>query len=226
MQILFEDNHLIVVNKSPGELVQKDKTGDTCLIDLVKDYIKKKYNKPGDVYLGVVHRLDRPTSGIVVFARTSKAAARLSSMFQNREIDKRYWAIVNTKPEKTKQKLIHHLQKNERNNKALISTQAKEGFKEARLSYQIIASSDHYFLLEVELETGRHHQIRAQLSAIGSPIKGDLKYGAQRSNPDQSISLHARKISFKHPVKEETIEITAPVPTENLWTFFESALKN
>lgn len=226
MQILFEDNHLIIVSKSPGELVQKDKTGDTCLIDLVKDYLKKKYNKPGDVYLGVVHRLDRPTSGIVVFARTSKAAARLSSMFQNREIDKRYWAIVNTKPEKTKQKLVHHLQKNERNNKAMVSTQAKEGFKEARLSYEVIASSDHYFLLEIELETGRHHQIRAQLSAIGSPIKGDLKYGAQRSNPDQSISLHARKISFKHPVKEETIEITAPVPTENLWTFFESSLKN
>jgi 23S rRNA pseudouridine1911/1915/1917 synthase len=226
MQILFEDNHLIVVNKSPGELVQKDKTGDTCLIDLVKDYLKKKYNKPGEVYLGVVHRLDRPTSGIVVFARTSKAAARLSAMFQNREIDKCYWAIVNTKPEVEKQKLIHHLQKNERNNKAIVSTQAKEGFKEARLTFELKASSDHYHLLEVVLETGRHHQIRAQLSAIGSPIKGDLKYGAQRSNPDQSISLHARKISFKHPVKEEKIEITAPVPNEKLWTFFESSLSN
>lgn len=223
-RILFEDNHLIVVNKKPSEIVQGDKTGDIPLSEIVKLYIKKKYNKPGDVFLGVVHRLDRPVSGAVIFTRTSKALSRMNEMLKNREISKVYWAIVGTLPLKSKAHLIHYLKRNEKQNKAYVADSDIKGGQKAELSYSYIASSDNYHLLEVELFTGRHHQIRAQLAAIGCPIKGDLKYGFPRSNSDASISLHARYISFLHPVKKELIRITAPVPDEILWKFFETKL--
>lgn len=202
-------------------LVQGDRTGDAPLSDKVKDYIKVKYNKPGNVYLGVTHRLDRPTSGVVMFAKTSKALARLNDMFKHDKIDKKYWAIVNKLPQKPEDTLTHYLIKNARTNKSAAHDVEKPGTKKSVLHYKLIAKSDNYYLLEVDLETGRHHQIRCQLSKIGSPVKGDLKYGARRSNPDGSISLHARSISFIHPVSKKEINITAPVPNDVLWKEFE-----
>lgn len=217
MTVLYEDNHLIVVNKAPGEIVQGDKTGDKPLSEEVKEYLKVKYNKPGNVFCGVTHRLDRPTSGIVVFAKTSKALSRLNAMFKNNEIDKTYWAVVKKLPEKTEATLTHYLIKNERTNKSTAYDVEKPNTKKSVLYYKVIGQSQNYNLLEVDLETGRHHQIRCQLSKIGSPIKGDLKYGAERSNPDGSISLHARKIAFIHPVSKEKIEVVAPTPDDVLW---------
>lgn len=224
-QILFEDNHIIIINKKAGQLVQGDKTGDISLLDEVKSYIKQKYSKPGNVFAGLVHRIDRPTSGIVIFAKTSKALTRLTEMIKKREIKKTYWAVVKKNEIPKTQRLIHYLKKNEKNNKAIIfnSSSAQSGSKEAILTYKIIKKSDHYLLLEIDLETGRHHQIRAQLSAIKCPIKGDLKYGADRSNSDGSIHLLARKIEFIHPIKKEKIVLKAPVPeNDNLWKSFES----
>ncbi len=217
MTVLYEDNHLVVVNKAPGEIVQGDKTGDKPLSEEVKEYLKVKYNKPGNVFCGVTHRLDRPTSGIVVFAKTSKALSRLNAMFKNNEIDKTYWAVVKKLPEKTEATLTHYLIKNERTNKSTAYDVEKPNTKKSVLHYKVIGQSQNYNLLEVDLETGRHHQIRCQLSNIGSPIKGDLKYGAERSNPDGSISLHARKIAFIHPVSKEKIELVAPTPDDVLW---------
>ena len=221
LDIIFEDNHLIVINKKSGDIVQGDKTGDKPLSDLVKEYIKDTYNKPGNVYLGVVHRLDRPTSGIVVFAKTSKAAARLSEMFRDKKIDKTYWALTKEAPKDSSGRLIHYLKKNSKNNKSIAKSRPTSGYKEAILNFKLIAKSDNYNLIEVDLETGRHHQIRCQLSTIGCPIKGDLKYGYARSNRDASISLHARKIEFTHPVKKEPLSIIAPPPNDNLWKAME-----
>ena len=221
MTVLYEDNHIIIVNKDVGEIVQGDKTGDKPLSDIVKDYIKVKYNKPGNVYLGVTHRLDRPTSGIVMFAKTSKALTRLNEMFRNDDVTKTYWALVKNAPQKTEGTLIHYLIKNERTNKSTAYDFEKKGTKKSILHYKIVAKSDNYFLLEIDLETGRHHQIRSQLSKIGCPIKGDLKYGAERSNLDGGISLHARSISFVHPVSKDRISVVAPVPNDNLWKSFE-----
>lgn len=221
MTVLYEDNHIIIVNKASGEIVQGDKTGDKPLSEIVKEYLKEKYNKPGNVFCGVTHRLDRPTTGIVVFAKTSKALSRLNEMFRDDKIDKIYWAIVKNSPHKHEDTLVHWLIKNEKNNKSTAYDKEKQGTKKAVLHYKIIGTSENYFLLEVNLETGRHHQIRTQLAKIGSPIKGDLKYGATRSNSDGSISLHARAISFMHPVSNAKIEVTAPVPKDNLWESFE-----
>ena len=221
MTVLYEDNHIIAVNKTCNEIVQGDKTGDTPLAETVKVYIKEKYHKPGEVFLGVTHRLDRPTSGVVLFARTSKALSRLNEMFKSHEqIRKTYWAIVQGAPKQAEARLENWLVRNEAQNKSYI---AKPGVKEAKLavlSYKTLVKGDHYTLLEVNLETGRHHQIRCQLAAIGCPIKGDLKYGAKRSNPDGGISLHARKIEFIHPVSKQDICITAPVPDDSLWQQF------
>jgi len=217
LQVLFEDNHLIIINKRAGDIVQGDKTGDKPLSDIVKEYIKAKYQKPGNVFLGVVHRLDRPTSGIVIFARTSKALERLNSMLREKLIQKTYWAVVNDSPKKESDTLINYLKKNPKNNKSTVFQKEVEGSKKAILHYQIIKKLDRYSLVEVDLETGRHHQIRAQLAAIGCVIKGDLKYGAKRSNKDGSIHLHARKIEFTHPVNKETITIFAPVPEDTIW---------
>ena len=217
LQILHEDNHLIITNKRSGDLVQGDKTGDTPLSDIVKGYIKKKYDKPGAVYLGVTHRLDRPTTGIVVFAKTSKALSRMNALFLNKKISKTYWAVVKNKPSKSKDTLIHWLKKNPKNNKSKAYIKEVDQSKKAILYYELIHSLDRYHLLEVNLETGRHHQIRSQLSAIGSPIKGDLKYGFDRSNLDGSIHLHARNISFIHPVSNQLINVSAPPPDEVLW---------
>lgn len=221
MTVLYEDNHIIIVNKVPGEIVQGDKTGDQPLSEMVKEYLKEKYNKPGNVFCGVTHRLDRPTSGAVVFAKTSKALSRLNDMFRDGEVDKTYWAIVKDRPPKEEDHLIHYLIKNEKTNKSNAYTSEKPHTKKAVLHYRLIAASQNYCLLEIDLETGRHHQIRVQLAKIGCPIKGDLKYGAARSNPDGSISLHARTISFIHPVSKEKILVTAPVPGDNLWKSFE-----
>lgn len=224
-QILFEDNHIIIINKKAGQLVQGDKTGDISLLDEVKSYIKQKYSKPGNVFAGLVHRIDRPTSGIVIFAKTSKALTRLTEMIKKREIKKTYWAVVKKNEIPETQRLVHYLKKNKKNNKAIIfnTSSAQSGSKEAILTYKIIKKSDHYLLLEIDLETGRHHQIRAQLSAIKCPIKGDLKYGADRSNSDGSIHLLARKIEFIHPIKKEKIVLEAPVPeNDNLWKSFEN----
>ena len=217
LQILHEDNHIIVINKRVGDIVQGDKTGDKPLSEVVKEYIKDKYNKPGEVFLGVVHRLDRPTTGIVVFARTSKALTRLNELFKNRETQKTYWAIVKKKPQKPEDKLVHFLKRNEKNNTSKAHTNEVPESKIASLDYRIIKELTHYFALEINLHTGRHHQIRAQLSAIGSPIKGDLKYGFDRSNPDGGIHLHARQLVFVHPVSKENIIIIAPVPEDPLW---------
>lgn len=211
-QIIYEDNHLLVINKKVGQLVQGDKTGDESLLDSIKNFIKKRDNKPGNVFLGLVHRIDRPTSGLVIYAKTSKALTRLTQMVKNREIKKTYWAVVTKEMIPETQRLIHYLKKNEKNNKAIVFPKATEGAKEAILTYHVIKTLDNYLLLEIDLETGRHHQIRAQLSKIGVPIKGDLKYGSPRSNPDGGINLHARKLEFIHPVTKENIEITAPVP--------------
>ncbi len=218
MTVLYEDTHIIAVNKTCNEIVQGDKTGDTPLSEIVKDYIKVKYNKPGAVFLGVTHRLDRPTSGVVLFARTSKALTRLNAMFQSHEqIKKTYWAIVQGCPKVPESRLENWLVRNEAQNKSYITKPGAKEAKQAILSYKTLVKGDHYTLLEVNLETGRHHQIRCQLAAIGCPIKGDLKYGAKRSNPDGGICLHARKIEFIHPVKKENISITAPVPDDALW---------
>jgi 23S rRNA pseudouridine1911/1915/1917 synthase len=217
LQILHEDNHIIAVNKRVGDLVQGDKTGDKPLADIVKEYIKVKYNKPGEVFLGVVHRLDRPTSGIVVFARTSKALSRLNELFKNRETQKTYWAIVKNKPSKTTETLTHYLKRNEKNNTSKAHINEVPESKIASLEYKIIHELTNYFALEINLHTGRHHQIRAQLVAIGCPIKGDLKYGFDRSNPDGGIHLHARKLIFTHPVTKEEINIVAPTPEDVIW---------
>lgn len=217
LQVLYEDNHLIIVNKRVGDIVQGDKTQDLPLSEIVKDYIAKKYCKPGNVFLGVVHRLDRPTSGAVIFARTSKALERLNKMLRERLIKKTYWAIVKNKPENPSGTLIHYLRKNTKNNKATVFKKESPDSKKAILHYNLIKELDNYFLLEIDLETGRHHQIRAQLSAMGCPIKGDLKYGSKRSNPDGGICLHAVSISFIHPVSKEEIKITANTPNTPIW---------
>ena len=224
MNVLHEDNHIIIINKAAGEIVQGDKTGDTPLSDTVKAYIKEKYQKPGDVFLGVTHRLDRPTTGVVLFARTSKALTRLNAMFQSHEqIQKTYWAIVQTNTQlPMENRLENYLLRNEKQNKSFVVKPGTKDAKRAVLSYKAIAQSDRYTLLEINLETGRHHQIRCQLAAIGCPIKGDLKYGAKRSNPDGGISLHARRIEFVHPVSKLPIFITAPVPEDTLWQALES----
>jgi 23S rRNA pseudouridine1911/1915/1917 synthase len=221
--VLYEDNHLIVVNKQAGEITQGDKTGDIPLPEKVKQYIKVKDQKPGNVFLGVVHRLDRPTSGIVVFAKTSKALARMNKLFQEKKVQKTYWAIVEKAPEKKEDTLIHFLQKNEKQNKSYVrNNEANNTIKKATLEYRLTHSSDKYHLLEVLPNTGRHHQIRVQLSYIGCVIKGDVKYGARRPNKDNSICLHARKIELIHPVSQSKISITAPVPKESLWEYFQS----
>ncbi|NEV94097.1 RluA family pseudouridine synthase [Psychroflexus sp. YR1-1] len=217
LQIIFEDNHLIVINKRSGDIVQGDKTGDLPLSEVVKLYLKDKYNKPGEAYLGVVHRLDRPTSGIVVFSKTSKALSRLNKAFANRETQKSYWAVVKSKPRQESARLVHFLKRNPKQNKSYAHIKAVPESKEAILSYQIAKSLDNYHLLEVVLETGRHHQIRSQLSAIGSPIKGDLKYGFDRSNKDGSIHLHARKLTITHPVQKEKITFEAAPPDDVIW---------
>ncbi|SKB38050.1 23S rRNA pseudouridine1911/1915/1917 synthase [Salegentibacter holothuriorum] len=217
LQVLFEDNHIIVVNKRPGDIVQGDKTGDKPLSEVVKSYLKEKYNKPGNVYLGVVHRLDRPTSGIVLFSKTSKALPRLNKLFQQKEAQKTYWAIVKNRPPKESDTLIHFLKRNQKQNKSYAHIKEVPESKKAILEYRMLKKLDNYFLLEVDLHTGRHHQIRSQLSAIGSPIKGDLKYGFDRSNKDASIHLHARELKFIHPVKKDEVHITAPPPVEVLW---------
>ena len=226
IEVLYEDNHLIAINKRSGDIVQGDKTGDTSLCDKVKDYLKESYQKPGNVFCGVIHRIDRPVSGVVLFAKTSKALSRMNVMIQNRDIHKLYWAIVKQSPPAPHAFLIHYLKKNEKNNKVFVLSTPKKGYLKAEMEYTYIMSSQQYHLLEVILKTGRHHQIRAQLSAINCPIKGDLKYGYSRSNPDASISLHARKINFIHPVSREEISITAPVPEDNLWLFFEENSNN
>ena len=217
LQVLHEDNHLIVINKRVGDIVQGDKTGDKPLSDVVKEYIKEKYNKPGEVFLGVIHRLDRPTTGIVIFARTSKALTRMNALFSNRESQKTYWAIVKNKPENSEDKLVHYLKRNEKNNTSKAHSKEVPESKIASLDYKLISSLNNYHALEINLHTGRHHQIRAQLSAIGSPIKGDLKYGFDRSNPDGGIHLHARKLVFTHPINKESIEIIAPTPNDSIW---------
>lgn len=222
MTVIYEDNHIIVVNKACSEIVQGDKTGDIPLSEKVKEYLKEKYQKPGNVFCGVTHRLDRPVSGIVLFAKTSKALERLNEMFRNGQVHKTYWAIVKKMPQPAENELVHWMVRNEKQNKSYAYDKEVKDSKKAVLEYRTIGHSDNYFLLEVNLKTGRHHQIRCQLSKIGCPIKGDLKYGAQRSNPDGSICLHARKISFIHPVSKELIELEAPVPETPLWKSFIS----
>jgi 23S rRNA pseudouridine1911/1915/1917 synthase len=217
LQVLYEDNHIIIVNKRAGDIVQGDKTGDKPLSDVVKEYIKDKYNKPGNVYLGTVHRLDRPTTGLVIFAKTSKVLPRLNNLFLSKDIKKTYWALVKNQPPKQEDTLVNWLKKNPKNNKSAAYSKEIKDSKKAILHYKIIKTLDSYFLLEINLETGRHHQIRAQLSNIGCPIKGDLKYGFDRSNKDASISLHAKHIEFIHPVKKEPITIDAPLPNDALW---------
>ena len=217
-QIVYEDNHLLVINKKVGQLVQGDKTGDESLLDSIKNYIKIRDDKPGNVFLGLVHRIDRPTSGLVIYAKTSKALSRLTQMVKTREIKKTYWAVVPKELIPQSQRLIHYLKKNEKNNKASVFTKVTEVAKESILTYHIIKTLDNYYLLEIDLETGRHHQIRAQLSKTGVPIKGDLKYGSPRSNPDGGINLHARKLEFVHPVTKENVEIVASVPQNDaIW---------
>ncbi|MEC5394734.1 RluA family pseudouridine synthase [Bergeyella sp. RCAD1439] len=226
VQIVYEDNHLLVVNKKAGQLVQGDKTGDESLLESIKAFIKARDAKPGNVFLGLVHRIDRPTSGLVIYAKTSKALTRLTQMVKNREIKKTYWAVVPKEMIPVSQRLVHYLKKNEKNNKAIVFSSATQGAKESILSYRLIHVLERYQLLEIDLETGRHHQIRAQLSKIGVPIKGDLKYGAPRSNPDGGISLHARRLSFVHPVTKHPIEITAPVPANDVvWAALEQSVE-
>lgn len=217
LQVLFEDNHIIIVNKRAGDITQGDKTGDKPLNEVVKEYIKDKYNKPGNVFIGTVHRLDRPTSGIVIFARTSKALERLNKMLRDKTIHKTYWALVKNKPKEERATLINFLKKDSKKNKSFVYKKDIKGSKKATLHYKTIKKLDNYNLLEIDLETGRHHQIRTQLSHIGSPIKGDLKYGFDRSNKDGSISLHARKIEFIHPVSKAKISIIAPTPIDPIW---------
>ena len=221
LQILHEDNHIIVINKRVGDIVQGDKTGDKPLSEVVKEYIKEKYNKPGEVYLGVVHRLDRPTTGIVVFAKTSKALTRLNEMFKNRDTQKTYWAVVKNTPAKKEAVLEHYLKRNQKNNTSKAHLKEVPESKIARLDYKTVCKLMNYTVLEINLHTGRHHQIRAQLAAIGSPIKGDLKYGSNRSNPDGGIHLHARKLEFIHPVAKTPLLIIAPFPDEVTWNIVE-----
>ncbi len=217
LQVLHEDNHIIIVNKRAGDIVQGDKTGDKPLSEVVKSYLKEKYNKEGNVYLGVVHRLDRPTTGIILFSKTSKALPRLNKLFAERSAKKTYWALVKNQPPKTNDTLVHWLKKNPKNNKSTAYHKEVEGSKKAILHYQIIKKLNDFYLLEIDLETGRHHQIRTQLASIGCPIKGDLKYGFDCSNKDASISLHARTLRFVHPVKKEAISITASLPKDPFW---------
>lgn len=217
LQVLHEDNHIIVINKRVGDLVQGDKTGDKPLSEIVKEYIKDKYNKPGEVFLGVVHRLDRPTTGIVVFAKTSKALERLNKMFSERATQKTYWAVVKNKPPKNEDTLLHYLTRNEKNNSSKAHIKEVPNSKKASLDYKIIKELNNYLALEINLHTGRHHQIRCQLAAIGCPIKGDLKYGFDRSNTDGGIHLHAQKLAFTHPVSKEELVIIAPVPNDVIW---------
>lgn len=221
MEILYEDNHIIAINKSSSDIVQGDKTGDKPLVDTVREYLKERYSKSGNVFCGVVHRLDRPVSGVVLFAKTSKALARLNEMFRGHDIKKKYWAIVVKPPQEQEATLKHYLVRNERQNKSYAYTTEKKDSKLAVLHYVTIGKSERYTLLEVDLHTGRHHQIRCQLAAVGAVIKGDLKYGAPRSNPDGGISLHARSVEFVHPVRKELVVITAPLPTDKLWTAFD-----
>lgn len=221
-RILYEDNHLIIINKLCGELVQGDVTGDETLADLVKEYLRVNYNKQGNVFLGIPHRLDRPTSGIVVYAKTEKALIRLNELFKGSAMKKTYWAIVDHMPNQTEGTLVHYIVRDTKTNKSVALSVEKKGGKLAKLDYKLISASKNYFLLEVNLHTGRHHQIRAQFAAIGLHIKGDLKYGAARSNPDGGICLHARSISFTHPVKKEQITLTAPPPDDALWNAFVS----
>lgn len=224
-KILYEDNHLIIVNKQPGEIVQGDKTGDEPLSDKVKHYLKEKYNKPGEVFLGTVHRIDRPVSGIVIFAKTSKALARVNEMLREKTLKKTYWAVVKNKPQKAQDHLAAYLKKNEVKNKSFIHTQPTNGALLSELDYELISSSDKYFLLNVHPITGRHHQIRVMLAYIGCPIKGDLKYGSERSNKDGSIHLHARKVEFIHPVSKKEIQVICPPPDEPLWNFFKDKME-
>ncbi len=220
--IIYEDNHLLVVNKLSGDLVQPSPDGESALEDQIKEYIKVRDSKPGAVFLGVVHRIDRPVSGVVLFAKSSKALARMNEQIRDRKVDKRYWAIVECEPREAKGELVHHISRNTKTNKSHASLKPSANSKEAKLRYEVLGRSKNYTLLEVELMTGRHHQIRAQLSAIGSPIKGDLKYGSRRSNPDGGISLHSRRMGFVHPVTKEECSIVAPVPSgDALWKFFE-----
>ena len=223
--VVFEDNHLIVVRKNASDIVQGDKTGDRPLSEKVKSFLKEKYNKPGNVFLGTIHRIDRPVSGVVIFAKTSKALARMNKMFQDKTISKTYWAVVEKKPHSAKGECVDYLIKNTKKNKSFVVDKGKNNAKKAELSYQLIASSDRYHLLEVFPKTGRHHQIRVQLSNMGCIIKGDLKYGAKRSNQDASIHLHARNVKFTHPVSKEPISITAPLPSEPLWDFFAKEMQ-
>lgn len=220
MNVLYEDNHIIIVNKQSGEIVQGDKTGDKPLSEIVKEYIKEKYAKPGNVFCGVVHRLDRPVAGVVVFARTSKALSRLNETFRNGNVKKTYWAVTQNCPEEPQGTLTNWIVRKESQNKSYAYDREVPGSKKAVLNYKVIAHSDRYHLVEVQLITGRHHQIRCQLSHIGCPIKGDLKYGAKRSNPDGSISLMARSVEFEHPVKKDIIKAVAPMPDDNLWKAF------
>ena len=224
--VVYEDNHLLCVSKRPGEIVQGDKTGDEPMSEALKAWLKEKYNKPGNVYLGVIHRLDRPVGGLVLFAKTSKALSRMNELFRTGDVSKRYWAVVTARPPKHSDTLEQYLVRNESHNKSYVARQgaATPGAKLARLSYRLLASGEHYHLLEIELHTGRHHQIRCQLAALGCPIKGDLKYGAPRSNPGGSISLLSRQISFTHPVSKEALTLTAPVPDERLWHDLEAAI--
>ena len=217
LDVLYEDNHLIIINKKVGDIVQGDKTGDIPLSEIVMQYLKEKFQKPGNVFLGIVHRLDRPTSGAIIFARTSKALERLNKMFREKQVKKTYWAVVKHKPNKEKDTLVNYLKKNPKNNKSTVYKEEADGSKRAVLHYKVIKELKTYFLLEIILETGRHHQIRAQLSAIGSPIKGDLKYGFDRSNKNGGIHLHARNIEFTHPVSKETIKVEAPLPDGPIW---------
>lgn len=222
IEVIFEDNHLIAVNKQPGDIVQGDKTGDTPLSEWVKIYLKNKYNKPGNVFCGVIHRLDRPVSGIVLFAKTSKALSRMSESFREKEIRKTYWAVVKKMPPSQEGILLHYLLKDEKTNKSKAFAKEVKGSKLSELHYRLVVSGDHYHLLEIDPKTGRHHQIRVQLSSMGCPIKGDLKYGSERSNKDGSIHLHARKLEFVHPTTGEKIVLLAKVPQENLWKDLEA----
>jgi 23S rRNA pseudouridine1911/1915/1917 synthase len=224
MEVIYEDNHIVAVNKTCSEIVQGDKTGDLPLSEIVKQWFKEKYNKQGNVFIGVVHRLDRPVSGLVLFARTSKVLPRLNALFREGKVKKTYWAIVKNPPPQPEGEMVHYLIRNEKQNRSYAYDTEKPNAKKAVLSYQVIARSDSYYLLEIDLKTGRHHQIRCQLAKIGCPIKGDLKYGFDRSNPEGGISLHARKAEFVHPVSKEKIEITAPVPKKDkLWRLMEES---
>jgi len=217
LQVLFEDNHLIIINKRTGDIIQGDKTKDIPLVEIVKEYLKIKHDKPGNVYLGVIHRIDRPTSGIVMFAKTSKALSRMNAMLKNQDVNKLYWAITQNKPDNKTGKLIHWLRKNPKNNKSTHFSKETANAKRAVLNYRILKTLDNYYLLEIKMESGRHHQIRCQLQAIGCPIKGDIKYGSKRTNKDGSIDLHARNLQLIHPVTKKEIDVTAPVRDEKIW---------